>query len=40
MNKKIIVIIGGTLLVSCLFTNAMTKLQGEGKIINKQVSSH
>lgn len=40
MNKKTIVIIGGTLLISCLFTNAMAKLQGEGKIINKQVASY
>ncbi|WP_304406491.1 YARHG domain-containing protein, partial [uncultured Clostridium sp.] len=40
MKKKTIVIIGGTVLASCLFTNAMAKLQGEGKIINKQVASY
>ncbi len=40
MNKKIIVIIGGTLLVSCLFTNAIVKTQGDEKVINKQLATY
>lgn len=40
MNKRTIGIIGGTLLVSCLFTNAIVKVQGQEKIINKQVAGY
>lgn len=40
MNKRTIFKIGGTLLVSCLFTNAIVKTQGDEKVINKQVATY
>ncbi len=40
MNKRTIFTIGGTLLVSCLFTNAIVKTQGDEKVINKQVATY
>ena len=40
MNKRTIFTIGGTLLVSCLFTNAIVKTQGDEKVINKQLATY
>lgn len=35
MNKKISIIIGGTLLVSCLFANGIFNLQNQGNTVKK-----